>query len=49
MVIKVLKVIAVILGLGIIWAIFVSFYNEPESFRYEKIVVEEGVDVENEP
>jgi uncharacterized BrkB/YihY/UPF0761 family membrane protein len=39
-------IVAIILIFAVIWAIFVNFYNEPESFGYEKIVVEETVDVE---
>ena len=39
-------IVAIIFIFTAIWAIFVAFYNEPESFGYEKIVVEETVDAE---
>ena len=39
-------IVAIIFIFTIIWAIFVEFYNEPEYFGYEKIVVEETVDAE---
>lgn len=42
-------IFAIIFIFGAIWTIFVSFYNEPESFGYEKIVVEKAVDAGNEP
>lgn len=42
-------IVAIIFIFSAIWAIFVSFYNEPESYGYEKIVVEETIDAGNEP
>lgn len=42
-------IVAVAFIFSAIWAIFVLFYNIPESFGYEKIVVEESVDAGNEP
>ena len=39
-------IVAIVFIFGAIWTVFVIFYNEPESFGYEKIVVEEAVDVE---
>lgn len=37
-------IVAIILIFSIIWAIFVTFYNTPNIYGYEKIVVEEAVD-----
>jgi NADH:ubiquinone oxidoreductase subunit 5 (subunit L)/multisubunit Na+/H+ antiporter MnhA subunit len=42
-------IVAIVFIFGTIWTIFVIFYNEPESFGYEKIIVEEAVDAGNEP
>ena len=39
-------IVAIIFIFAAIWAIFVNFYNEPESFGYEKIVIEKTVDAE---
>ena len=41
-------IVAIIFIFGAIWTIFVIFYNEPESFGYEKVVVEEAVDAGSE-
>lgn len=41
-------IVAIILIFSIIWAIFVLFYNIPESLGYEKIIVEEET-AESEP
>ena len=37
-------IVAIVFIFGAIWTVFVIFYNEPESFGYEKIIVEETVD-----
>lgn len=37
-------IVAITFIFAAIWVIFVTFYNEPESFGYEKIIVEEAVD-----
>lgn len=39
-------IVAITFIFGAIWTIFVDFYNEPESFGYEKITIEETVDAE---
>lgn len=42
-------IVAIVFIFGAIWTVFVIFYNKPEDFGYEKIIVEEAVDAENEP
>ena len=39
-------IVAIAFIFSAIWVVFVCFYNEPESFGYEKIVVEKTVDAE---
>lgn len=43
-------IVAIVFIFGAIWTVFVIFYNNPEEFGYEKIiVVEEAVDAGSEP
>lgn len=39
-------IIAIIFIFGLIWAIFVTFCDTPNTYGYEKIVVEETIDAE---
>ena len=41
-------IIAIVFIFGVIWAIFVDFYNAPNTFGYEKIIVV-AEDAESEP